>query len=144
MAVIVDADDVTHVRAEDESGAFGILPGHGDFLTALTISVISWRQQDGSERHVAVRGGVLVVRNGQQVEVASREAVDEATLGQLGPAVLERFQREVAAEAAARTSATRLQLATIRQFERYLSDQQLARTPSFFAAPDANERDRQP
>ena len=28
LAVVVDAGDVTHVRAEDETGAFGVLGGH--------------------------------------------------------------------------------------------------------------------
>jgi F0F1-type ATP synthase epsilon subunit len=39
LAVVVDADDVAHLRAEDETGAFGIMPDHADFLTVLTISV---------------------------------------------------------------------------------------------------------
>ena len=61
MAVIVDADSVRHVRAEDETGAFGILPGHADFITALAVSVITWRNGTDEEHHVAVRGGVLTV-----------------------------------------------------------------------------------
>ena len=35
-SVAVKADGIAHVRAEDETGAFGILPGHADFVTALT------------------------------------------------------------------------------------------------------------
>ena len=42
LAIVVEADDVAHLRAEDETGAFGILPGHADFLTALAVSVASW------------------------------------------------------------------------------------------------------
>jgi len=30
VAVLVDADDVVAVRAEDESGSFGIRPGHAE------------------------------------------------------------------------------------------------------------------
>ncbi len=37
LAVVVDESDVTALRAEDESGSFGILPHHADFLTSLTI-----------------------------------------------------------------------------------------------------------
>ena len=40
-ALVIDDHDVVAVRAEDESGGFGILSGHGDFLTALTVSVVS-------------------------------------------------------------------------------------------------------
>ena len=35
LAIVAEADDVAHLRAEDDTGAFGILPGHADFLTAL-------------------------------------------------------------------------------------------------------------
>jgi F-type H+-transporting ATPase subunit epsilon len=120
MAVVVDADDVQHVRAEDGTGAFGIRPGHADFITVLAVSVISWRNHANHLHHVAVRGGVLTVRDGALVEVATRDAVGEDTLGELGEAVLTRFRSEAEAETESRVSATRLQLATIRQLQRYL------------------------
>ena len=92
VAVVVDADSVLHVRAEDETGAFGIMPGHADFITVLAISVIAWRNHAGDLHHVAVRGGVLTVRGGDMVEVATADAVGEDTLGRLGQAVLARFR----------------------------------------------------
>lgn len=75
LTITLDADEVVHVRAEDETGAFGILAGHADFLTALTVSVITWRDRDGPEHYVAVRGGMLQVRGGDKVLVATPEAV---------------------------------------------------------------------
>lgn len=120
MSVVVDAPDVRHVRAEDETGAFGILPGHADFITVLAVSVITWRNHVGEEHHVAVRGGVLTVRDGDLVEIATREAVGGDTLCRLGAAVLERFRDEARAEEKSRVSATRLHLAAIRQLQRYL------------------------
>ena len=69
---------------------------------------------------MALRGGVLTVRDGNLVEVATREAVGEDTLRRLGGAVLERFHEETQAEEASRVSTTRLHLAAIRQFQRYL------------------------
>ena len=120
MSVVVDARDVRHVRADDETGAFGILPGHADFITVLTVSVITWRNHEDEEHHVAVRGGILTVRHGDLVEVATREAVGEDTLRRLGDAVLERFRAEARAEEESRFSATRLHLAAIRQIRRYL------------------------
>lgn len=116
---IVDSADVAHLRAEDESGAFGIEPGHADLLTVLSASVITWRDTSGTEHHVAVRGGLLTVRDGTLVEVATRDAVGEKTLAGLGSAVLERFRADEAAEIESRVSATRLHLATIRQLQRY-------------------------
>jgi F-type H+-transporting ATPase subunit epsilon len=119
LSVVVD-EDVRHVRAEDETGAFGILPGHADFITTLDISVITWRNHSDEEHNIAVRGGVLTVREGNLIEVATREAVGEDTLRQLGRAVLARFRAEMQAEQASRVSATRLHLAAIRQLQRYL------------------------
>ena len=97
-SVVLDAGDVTHVRAEDETGAFGIQPGHADFITVLAISVVTWRNHRAEEHHLAVRGGVLTVRDGELVEIATREAVGEDTLGDLGRVVLIRqLQRYLAA-----------------------------------------------
>jgi F-type H+-transporting ATPase subunit epsilon len=120
LAVIVDVEDVRHVHADDETGAFGILPGHADFITILTVSVITWRNHRDEEHHVAVRGGLLTVRDGNLVEVATREAVGEDSLRRLGGAVLARFREEAQAEETSRVSATRLHLAAIRQLQRYL------------------------
>lgn len=120
LTVVVDAEDVDHVRAEDDSGAFGIRPGHGDFVTVLSISVLSWRDRRGAEHHIAVRGGVLSVRDGQVVEVAARDAVGEDTLQALGDAVLDRFRADARNETEARLSSARLHVAAMRQMQRYL------------------------
>lgn len=120
LSVVLDAEEVRHVRAEDETGAFGILPGHADFITVLAVSVITWRNHSGQEHHVAVRGGVLTVSGGELVEVATREAVGEDTLRRLGRAVLEELRDAMQAEEESRVSATRLHLAAIRQLHRYL------------------------
>lgn len=135
LSLVVEVDRVAHVRAEDETGAFGILPGHADFVTVLNVSVVSWRLLDGKEGHVAVRGGVLTMADGQRVEIASREAVDEETLQRLGPAVLERFESEMEAEESSRVSATRLQLATMRQLQRYISSPHRSSSGGFGTTP---------
>jgi len=75
LAIVIEAGDVAHLRAEDETGAFGILPGHADFLTALAVSVASWRDNFGAEHYVAVRGGMLEMRDGDAIAIATPEAV---------------------------------------------------------------------
>jgi F-type H+-transporting ATPase subunit epsilon len=120
LAVIADASDVAHLRAEDETGAFGVLPGHADFLTALSISVASWRDQKGAEHHLAVRGGMLEVRNGDTITIAAREAILSDNLIRLEAEVLAAFRRQSEEELAARTDAQRLYLAAIRQICRFL------------------------
>jgi len=120
MSVILDRDDVQYVRAEDETGAFGILKGHADFMTVLSISVIAWRDVAETEHYVAVRGGVLTVRDGELIEVATRDAVGEESLRKLDQSILSRFREDAEAEEQSRISATRLHLAAIRQIQRYL------------------------
>lgn len=120
LATVVEFEGATHVRAEDPSGAFGILRGHADFLTALAVSVLTWREAQGREHHVAVRGGVLSVRGGNSVLIATPEAVAGDDLHQLESEVLTRFRQQLEAERAAHTEAQRLHLAAIRQIMRLL------------------------
>ncbi|MGO9756764.1 MAG: F0F1 ATP synthase subunit epsilon, partial [Roseiarcus sp.] len=67
LDVVVDEDGVTALRAEDSSGNFGILTGHADFLTNLTISIVSWRNASDGRRYCAVRRGVLSVEGGHKI-----------------------------------------------------------------------------
>jgi len=119
-AVVIDERDVVALRAEDESGSFGILDGHADFLTALTISVVNWRCADGRQAFCAVRHGVLSVANGNQVSIATRAAVAGDDLARLEKVVLAQFREALEAERTARTESLRLQMKAIRQIVRYL------------------------
>lgn len=126
--VVVDATGVKHVRAEDSTGAFGIQPGHTEFVTALAVSVLSYRDAAGSEHHVAVRGGVLRVRDGDVVEVATREAMASDDLEALRRAVLAGFRSHADAEAQARTRTTQLNVALVRNLYRYVRGERDGRT----------------
>jgi F-type H+-transporting ATPase subunit epsilon len=132
LAIVAEADDVAHLRAEDETGAFGILPGHADFLTALAVSVVSWRDRHGAEHHLAVRGGMLEVSGGNAITVATREAVADDDLHRLQAEVLATFKRRTEEEVMARTDAQRLYLAAIRQIYRFLKSE---RTPAVPGGP---------
>ena len=129
LAVIVETDGVAHLRAEDETGAFGILPGHADFLTALAVSVMTWRDGGDAEHHAAVRGGMLEVRDGGAITVATREAVASDDLRRLETEVLAVFRRAAVEEQAARTDAQRLYLAAIRQICRFLRSERAPAVP---------------
>jgi F-type H+-transporting ATPase subunit epsilon len=133
LAIVVDAADVLHLRAEDDTGAFGILSGHADFLTTLAVSVVSWRDGRSDEHHVAVRGGMLEVRGGERISIAAPEAVQGEDLGSLETDVLAVFQRQLAEEQAARSDAQRLYLAAIRQICRFLRPERTTGFPGSFA-----------
>lgn len=124
VAVIEDASDIRHIRAEDETGAFGILPGHADFVTTLPTSVVSWRDAQDQEHFVVVNGGVLMVRDGGTVEIAAREAVRETELKKLDQKVLDELRLARESDEEKRTAVTRLHLATMRQIQKLLDASQ--------------------
>ncbi len=119
-AVVVNEQNVVAVRAEDESGSFGILNGHADFLTALTVSVVSWHHADERQHFCAVRRGVLSVTDGQGVAIATREAIVSDDLARLEQLILTQFRDALEAERTARTDSLQLQMKAIRQIIRYL------------------------
>ena len=127
--VLVDVADVCHVRAEDETGGFGIQPGHTGFVTPLAVSVLSYRTTAGAEHHLAVRGGVLRVRGGNSVEVATREAVAGDDLNTLENAVLGTFRARSNEEATARTRAAQLNMAVVRHLYRYVHASRTGESP---------------
>lgn len=112
---VVADEEIRSLRAEDASGSFGVLPGHADFLTALSLSVASWTDAAGATRHCAVRGGVLTVLGGATVVIATREAVAGDDLATLDQTVLARFRSDFDAERAERTEDLRLQMGAVRQ-----------------------------
>ncbi len=120
LTVAVDEDGVRAVRAEDASGSFGILPRHADLLTDLAISVVSWTRADGSERHCAVRRGVLSVSGGREIAIATRQAIVGDDLATLHQIVSHRFRAEADEERTERVETTRLQLEAIRQIMAHL------------------------
>jgi F-type H+-transporting ATPase subunit epsilon len=118
--VVIDDPEVTAVRAEDESGSFGILTGHADFLTALTVSVVAWHRTDGLQHYCAVRRGVLRVSAGSEVAIATREAISCDDLDHLEQVVVAKLRSALESERAARTESLQLQMKAIRQIVRYL------------------------
>jgi F-type H+-transporting ATPase subunit epsilon len=119
-AVVVDLDGVVAVRAEDDSGEFGILPHHAEFVTALAISVVGWRRKGGQAAYCAVRGGLMTVTNGETVSIATREAVTGDDLQTLEALVHTRLAAEAEEERQARTHAEQLRVQAIRQIIGYL------------------------
>ena len=120
MSLVLQRDGVVAVRAEDESGSFGIWPGHADFLTVLSISILRWRETKGNEHYCALRRGVFTVTGGQTITIATREAIVSEDFNQLEDVVLRRFREALEAEQSARVETTRLQTLAIRRIIQYL------------------------
>ncbi|ASJ74757.1 F0F1 ATP synthase subunit epsilon [Granulosicoccus antarcticus] len=113
LSIVVD-EEIDSLRAEDASGSFGVLAGHTPFLTALTVSIVSWHQAE-NERFCAVRGGVMTIKEGRAIDIATREAVVGDDLATLDTVVLTRFQTDADAERTEHVETVRLQLHAIRR-----------------------------
>ena len=125
----ITIDDVAHLRAEDDTGAFGILENHASLITVLGTSVLSWRLHNNSEGHCAVRAGILNLPDGHKISVTAREAVFGDSLETLEDEVLVSFRRREAEERAGREDIERLRLSAIRRICGYLRDEPTSMTP---------------
>lgn len=108
---------VRGVRAADSCGAFGLRPGHRAFVTQLVPCVLSYDDEAGAERFLAVDGGVLLLED-DRVSVVSREAVAADRLEDMAPAaaaMLEARQRE---EHLARAEFAELQTVLLRELRK--------------------------
>jgi F-type H+-transporting ATPase subunit epsilon len=118
--LLIDVDDVRSLRAEDDSGGFGILPGHADLLTVLPPSVLRWTREDGSTRYCALSGGVLRVAGGKRVAIACRRGAIGDDLPALQAEIAALRSAELDADRKARVEQTRLHARALRQLMRYL------------------------
>jgi F-type H+-transporting ATPase subunit epsilon len=119
-AQVVDGAAVWSVRAMDESGSFGILPGHADLLTVLPSSLVRWRTAEGEMHLCAVRGGVLTVSEGDQVAIACREAKLGNRLDALESEIIAARESELEADRRARVAEARMHARAVRHLMRYL------------------------
>ncbi|GGO58420.1 F-type H+-transporting ATPase subunit epsilon [Roseovarius pacificus] len=103
------------LRAEAEDGAFGILPNHVDFVTALVPSVVLLTQPDGRERFFGIDEGLLV-KKGHTVEIAARRGIESADLDSLRDRVASSFARLEDEERVARAALSRLEADMVRRF----------------------------
>lgn len=117
---VIASDGVDFISASDETGSFAICSGHADFLTRLTVSVLTWRDAQRQERYVALRGGVLRVTGGGLVEVATMEAKASDSLAELQDRLVELFRQRDREDDEERAAANRLHSAAIRQIQRVL------------------------
>ena len=119
-SLLVDADDVRSLRAEDASGAFGVLPGHADLLTVLPPSVVRWTQSGEATRYCALSGGVLTVTGGNRVAIACRRGAIGDNLDKLQADVAAQRAAELDADRRAKVEQTRLHARALRQLMRLL------------------------
>ncbi len=120
LALVADEDGVLVLSAEDGTGRFGIQPHHADFLTSLSVGILSWESRDATRHYCAVRGGVLTVTGGKDISIATREAVLSDDLQTLDQTILAGFEADSDADRKERNDTIGLQLDAIRQIVQHL------------------------
>ena len=116
--VLVDVE-VGKVIAEAEDGSFCLLPRHIDFVASLVPGIMSYvRLDSGHEEFLAVDEGILV-KNGSEVTVSTRNAMRSGDLGALKRAVEEEFVALDDEELRARSIIARLETDFVRSTMRF-------------------------
>jgi F-type H+-transporting ATPase subunit epsilon len=107
---------VKKIVAEGQSGSFGLLPRHVDFVEVLVPGILAFVPTgESDEVFVAVDDGLLV-KCGREVRVSVRNAVIGPELGELEQTVRDRFQQIDAREQTMRTALAKLESEVIRSF----------------------------
>ncbi len=109
--------EVAKITAEAENGSFCLLPHHIDFVAAIVPGLLSFENRRGEEEILAIDEGVLV-KCGAEVTVSSRNAVRGAVLGELKPAVEQRFRILDEREDQARAVLAKLEADLVSRFVR--------------------------
>jgi F-type H+-transporting ATPase subunit epsilon len=103
------------VIAEAENGIFCLLPRHIDFVTTLIPSLLSFVSPQGEEEFMAIDQGILI-KQGNQVTVATQNAIQGGDLGKLKETVNQQFRLMDEREKNARSVLAKLEINTIRNF----------------------------
>ncbi len=106
---------VSRVVAETENGSYGLLPRHVDFVAAIVPGILTWAGMDGHEEYIAVDEGILV-KNGPEVLVSTRNAIRGPDLEALQERVAEQFHNVTETERRARSVLSRLEADIVRRF----------------------------
>lgn len=107
--------DVLKINAEAENGMFCLLPHHLDFVATLVPSLLSFVSSEDEENFLAIDQGILV-KQGDQVTVATQHAFQGGDLGILRQTVEEQFRLIDEREKIARSVLAKLEVSTIRRF----------------------------
>jgi F-type H+-transporting ATPase subunit epsilon len=101
-------DGVTSFVGEDDSGSFGILPGHARMVAVLTYGLARFRVAQDPWTYLALPGGVLYfVRD--ELRISTRRYFKDADYGRISGVLLDRLLGEEEEIHATRISLYRLE-----------------------------------
>ena len=86
-------DNVVSFVAEDDSGSFGILPGHARMMTVLATGLARFRTADAGWEYIAVPGALLYCRD-NALRLCARRYLRDADYERIGTALREQLLAE--------------------------------------------------
>lgn len=86
-------DRVTSFVGEDDSGSFGILPGHARLVTVLTMGLARFRAAGEDWQFVAVPGGTLYCRD-NELRLCARRYLRDTNYERIAAALHEQLLAE--------------------------------------------------
>lgn len=86
-------ENVVSFVAEDDSGSFGILPGHARMITVLTTGLARFRAVDRPWEFVAVPGAVLYCR-ANELRICARRYLRDVDYERIGMELREQLLAE--------------------------------------------------
>ncbi len=111
---VLHVGHATSLFAVAENGAFGILPNHIDFVTALVPSVLILTTPEGEELVFGIDEGLLL-KKGHRVEISVRRGVQGEDLETLRDTVRDTFFEIDEEERIARSALSRLEADMVRR-----------------------------
>lgn len=114
IEVVADLE-VGRIVAQAQNGAFGILPRHVDFVSALVPGIMVYETRDEKEHFAGLNTGTLVKVN-DEVLVATRNAILGDSLETLQDQVSREFLELDEQEREARSALARLEAGMVRRF----------------------------
>lgn len=90
--------DIKAIRLKDETGFFGIMKDHIDFLTALEPSLCYYLNENDKEVFLAVDGGIVSVKEGT-VTITSRDVFESENAEELSEIIEKTVTKRDSSEA---------------------------------------------
>ena len=81
---------IKKAAVETADGSRGFLPLHIDFVTPLAPGILFYQDSTGQDNYVAIDEGILI-KQGRQVIVSTRQAVEGKEIGRLDDRIRGRF-----------------------------------------------------
>ena len=107
-------DGVTRFVAVDESGSFGILPGHERMMTVLSPGIARLQLENGDIEYLGLAESVLYyVRN--QLYISTAKYIRDRDYARLSAVLRERLQEEQQLRTEMRETVHRMEEALLRQ-----------------------------